>query len=146
MIFFNNEVTFDGDFDTHVKEYTVVDFDGDENYEIVASIQYQPNHSYFTFVVLHFNGQNVYGYWYGIRQMSIIKTDGSYCGSGGAAISIYLRLSFENDRRNEEVLAVKDYDRGFYELYGQKSSAEEVNQFVSNWNKNEDVEWVKWNP
>ena len=37
----------DLNYDTHVTEYSVVDFDCDGNYEIVASIQYAPEPYYY---------------------------------------------------------------------------------------------------
>ena len=98
--FFDSKANFGIDYVTHITEYTVVDFDGDGNYEIVVNIQYLPESHDFFFLVLHYNGQDVHGYFYGVRQMSELKTDGSFSGSSGAVSQGYCRLSFENDMRN----------------------------------------------
>ena len=120
-------------------EYVFVDFDGDSNSELVVNISLD----YGYYLVLHYNGQDVFGYEFGVRALQALKTDGSFMGSNGAASNYYCKLSFDENRRNVTYTAIKDSAMSKFELAGKECSIEELNEYINDWNLKESVKWIK---
>ena len=120
-------------------EYTFVDFDADGNDELVVNI----SPDYGCYLVLHYNGQDVFGYEFGVRALQALKTDGSFMGSNGAASNYYCQLSFEENQRNITYTAVKDSTMNRFELNGKDCSIEELNEYINDWNLKEPVKWIE---
>ena len=120
-------------------EYTLVDFDADQKEEMVVNISYD----FGNMLVLHYNGQKVYGYEFVYRGMSTINKDGSFMGSNGAASSYYCRLSFEGNKKIIQEEAIEDTDEDIYQINGKKVSAKEIDKFTKEWHLKEKVNWIK---
>ena len=118
-------------------KYVYVDMDGDKNDELVIEF----SDTYGHYLVLHYNGQEVYGFEFNLRALLSLKTDGSFMGSNGAASHSYNKLSFGKDRYVIINEAIKDDMQGIYELGGKAASIVAVDEFIDNWNKKTDVEW-----
>ena len=70
-------------------EFVFVDFDDDKTDEMVINI----SADYGTYLVLHCNGLDVYGYEFGARALQVLKIDGSFMGSNGAGSNYYCKLT-----------------------------------------------------
>lgn len=120
-------------------EYTFVDFDADGNNELVVNISPE----YGCYLVFHYNGQDVFGYEFGVRALQALKSDGTFMGSNGAASNYYCQLSFEENQRNITYTAVKDSTLNRFELNGKECSIEELNEYINDWNLKEPVKWIE---
>lgn len=121
-------------------EYVFVDFDEDKVDELVINI----SSDYGLYLVLHYNGFDIYGYEFGIRSLNVLKTDGSFIGSNGAASTYYCRLTFEDNNANVIYTAVKDSRMNRFELNGEEAPIESINEYINDWNLKESVEWIKY--
>ncbi len=140
----NNWIDNSEPFEAEVLSYAVVDFDDDGENEIVASIKTDPRPNYVCLFVLHYDGQDVWGFMFGVRELHDLKTDGSFISTGGAGTHFYCRLSFENNQRNISYLAVKD-DMGYrYEINGNICTVDEVDQYIREWESKEAVPWISF--
>ena len=120
-------------------EYTFVDFDQDNIDVLVINI----SSDYGLYLVLHYNGLDIYGYEFGIRSLHSLKTDGSFMGSGGAASIYYCRLTFEDNKANIMYTAIKDSTMNRFELNGKESSIQSINEYINDWELKKSVEWIK---
>lgn len=119
-------------------EYTYVDFDQDGLEELVVLVSYD----FGLYLVLHHNGQDIFGYELGIRSLIPLKTDGSFKGSNGAASSCYCRMTFQDGGYTIHDEAVCDYLEEIYQINGKDVSPDAINEFVSSWNLKETVTWT----
>ena len=132
-------------FETEVIDYTFVDFDADSRNEIVAYIKTDPRPNYVWTIVLHYDGQDVWGFGFGVRELHDLKTDGSFISTAGAGTHFYCRLSFENNQRNVSYIAIKDDMEKIYEINGETCTVEEVDKYISEWTLSEPVQWMSFN-
>jgi len=124
------------------EEYVFVDFDNDSIDELVINI----SSDYGLYLVLHYNGLDIYGYEFGIRSLLSLKTDGSFIGSNGAASTYYCRLTFEDNKANIVYTAIKDSTMNQFELNGKEASIQSINEYINDWNLKKSVEWIKYQP
>ena len=127
---------------TNPEEYVFVDFDNDKIDELVINL----SSDYGLYLVLHYNGLDIYGYEFGIRSLNSLKVDGSFTGSNGAASTYYCRLTFENNKANITYTAIKDSTANHFELNGKESSIQSINEYINDWNLKKSVEWNKCKP
>ena len=106
------EGTLSTPFDADPSKYVFVDMDGDRKNELVINI----SNDYGYYLVLHYNGKNVYGFEFTVRSLMSLKTDGSFMQSGGAASSSYCKISFDDDGYTIIDEAIKDSTMGKFEL------------------------------
>lgn len=121
-------------------EYVFVDFNEDNVDEMVVNI----SENLGFYLVLYWNGFDVYGYGYGVRALACLKTDGSFIASSGADSNCYCRLTFENNKPKVIYDAIKDSPINRYELAGNSCSIEEVDAYIRSWNSKKDVVWIKY--
>ena len=120
-------------------EYAFVDFDGDGENELVINISL----NYGFLLVLHYDGETIRGYEFGVRALQSIKEDGSFSQSNGAGSVQYAKLSFENNQKNKTITAVYEYDEGYFEIEGKECSYEDLKAYSEMWNAKKAVEWKK---
>lgn len=133
---------FDGNVDVTEIEYVFVDFNKDKQTELVLLLNSPIDRE---FLVLHYNGYDVYGYKFINRGMISLKQDGSFTQSNGAGSNTYATLSFKDNECVTTKEAVKDSVIGIYELNGVNVSTETLNDFINDWNLKKDVVWSKLN-
>lgn len=128
-------------------QFTLVDLDGDGEPETVVAMMGSDN-SPVGNLVLHCQENTVYGYVFFYREMSEIKADGSFLGSGGAANVSLCRLSFDRReyRLDEFTYSRSSYDSGnnlimTYVVNSGESTQEEYETAYSQWEELPGVEW-----
>ena len=125
-----------------VTQYGCVDFDGDGQDEWVVAATREGNIEGYLLLRMHRN--LVYGYTFWPREMQILKADGTFQGSSGAAIQEYSTLSFLNEHEIITERAYADDITDEYRLDGKPATAEAVNAYVDEFNRKPNVQWTPY--
>ncbi len=121
-------------------KYTFIDLDNDNIEEIVVLTT-----SYYgEYVILRYNNKEVYAYPLGYRSMEILNKDGSFLGSGGAAVSSYCKMKFTNNKMEITEEAYSDSTSNEYKINDKDVSKEEIEAYITQWNNKEEVEWKNY--
>lgn len=121
-----------------VKEYAMVDMDGDGAEELVAIIS-----GYDEFVlILHYQDGNIYGFADGHRALTQLKTNGYYYASCGAACGSVYQMTFNKNSKTNKELSYSDGES--YRLNNKKTSKSEYDKFMNEFNGYSDVNWIKY--
>ena len=126
------------DRDTAKVSYALFDLDNDNQNEMVILIE---SYDGFYLILNNENGK-VYGFEDVYRGMSSIKTDGTYTGSGGAAITIVMKCKFEKNKRITEVLAESDINK--FIVNNKNVSEDEFYSYLDKYNEKENVKFVDY--
>ena len=94
------------------------------------------------FLVLRYNGGQVTGYMVPYRGLMHLRTDGRFWSSGGAALSVIGRMSFDGPDYTVTELAYRDQYDGVYRLDGVASDKESVEAYYTAWESVPEVEWT----
>jgi hypothetical protein len=134
---------------TAIDRFAVVDMDGDGVPELVLGLTVE-NEADFT-EVMHYQGGEVYGFFFGRDQIVELKSDGSYRWlSGGVTNNGYDRLTFKADAAEPEKLAylesrpLDDASTTFattYYLKDQTVTKESYAAFVAEQDAKQNVTW-----
>lgn len=122
-----------------VDKYAFVDLDKDGVDELVI----YTTSDYGAYVILHIEDNNVYGYKINVRALENLKVDGSFMGSNSANSSEYLRISFNKNSYTLTTEAVYDGTNQIYKIDNSTVSKAEIDKYVENWDKKENVSWNK---
>lgn len=116
----------------------VQDIDGDGGAELILLFQ----DGAYNYLVLHREGDTVYGTDLYVRWFEGLQTNGVYIGAGGAFYSSYHRMFFQNGHFEEQDLGVRiDSDYTCYrELDGQEVTKEVFDAWLAE-NMVGDVTW-----
>ncbi len=122
-------------------EYVFIDLDGDNLNELVVLT----NSDYGAYVILKYykESEKIYGYKIGIREFENLKIDGTFIGSSGAMATSYLKIEFNNFELQMIEMAYSDYDNNEYLINNKTVSKEEIDKFVDEWDKKENIKWRK---
>jgi len=140
--------TYDYYDDVHltVKKYAVVDFESDNNPEMVLWLDLGGNDSV-GYNVLHFEDGIVYGYGFPYRGLQDLKTDGTFRWSGGAAHHGIAKIVFSKDTYTETNLAycenTTDHQTVYYYMGDKAVSSEDFHNFCEIQNEKDSVVWVE---
>lgn len=118
-------------------QYSFVDMDGDGVCELVvlsAKMDF--------FLILRYNGGQVTGYMVPYRGLMDLRTDGRFWSSGGAALSVIGRMSFDGPDYTVTELAYRDQYEGEYRLDGVASDKTTVEAYYTAWESVPEVEWT----
>ncbi len=142
VVYLKDYPRYNGTNDQKLIEYAYVDFDGDGKTELALMMS---SDIYGGFLVLHFNGDEVYGYDFHWDGMLDLKQDGSFI-QHTVASNRYCNLSFEGTKCKATVDAVhffevKHYEEEAFELNGREVSKDEFNKFKDSWEQKENVVW-----
>ena len=116
----------------------VQDIDGDSTAELVLLLQ----DAAYNYLILHREGEAVYGTALYVRWFEGLQKNGVYWGAGGAGDSTYYRMSFRNGRFEEQELAHRlEWATGaHYTLDGQQVTKEAFDAWYAE-NLVGDVTW-----
>lgn len=117
--------------------YTFVDLDGDGKYELVVDASTY----YGDFLVLHHNGQNIFGFELDVRSFNNLKTDGSFTASNSAEDSYIARMIFYENKYvivNEATINSKDE---IFKIKEKNVTPEEINAYLLYWHQKQNVDW-----
>ena len=136
-----DDIKFNEDENAVPSEYVLIDLDKDGTKELVCLT------TAFTgeYVILRYNKTNnsIYGYHTGYRSFMDLKEDGSFRGSGGASITGYYILKFDNNMMSAEEVALLDYSENKYTINNQNVTKEEAVNYETEFNKKKGVTWIK---
>ena len=124
-----------------VKEYVFVDLDKDNVDELVINTE----SDYGAYIILRYENGKVYGYLIGIRSFESLKIDGSFLGSNSAFSAQYSTISFDKNTYNIKIEAINDTENKIYKIDNVDVTQTEINEYVTNWNKKENVKWILYN-
>ncbi len=125
---------------TVLEKYTLVDFDRDGVEELVV---YTPPYGG-NYLVFHIQGNQVCGFVFGVRELTSLKTDGSFCQSGGAALHRYATLRFKGSGYILQETVYVDDMKQEYTVNGEPISAERADALVREFENKPDVTWYKF--
>ena len=118
--------------------WAYVDFDDDQIDEMIINISKEIG----IYLILHYNGHDVFGFQVTARTMSSIKTDGTFSGSNGADCTYYFRLSFGNKKLNYTKTAEYNTAENIYRVNGNAVTEDEILQYIAEWDKKDDISWT----
>lgn len=128
-----------------VSRFAVLDMDGDQAPEVVLELTVQGNPQFYE--VLHMKDGTVYGYNIVFRGLLMLKADGTFSYSGGAADNGYGKLTFQPDSYETTVLGYMESsqnDDGMtisYYIDNQPVTEEAYGAFSKEQDAKEDVVW-----
>ncbi|MBP3707738.1 MAG: hypothetical protein J6J36_03925 [Clostridia bacterium] len=120
-------------------KYSLFDLDGDGQNEMIILVSGE------MYLILNREGNIVYGFTDVLRGMLRIKTDGTYSGSGGAAISVICKSTFEKNKRNIQTLAECDTTYNKYIINEKSVSRAEFEKYFEEFNNKPNVEFKDYN-
>ncbi len=124
-----------------IKNFSVIDLDGDEIPEVVLftdEIQYE---------ILQYDDNKVYGYNIFFRELMNIKIDGTFSFSGGASDSGFGRMIFSiNNRSIQNEVYSESHNIGDKNVISYFKNQLEITEsdyfkFIDEQNKKEDIKW-----
>lgn len=123
----------------YAEKYTFVDLDSDG----VEELTVLTTSDYGAYMIFRYDKQTkrTYGYLLGVRSLQDLKIDGIFSGSGGAGVSIYCKMEFHTNNMETIELAYKDSDLKKYRINQKDVTEDEINEFVSDFNKKENCLW-----
>lgn len=131
-----------------VKQFAIVDMDGDGKKEIVLS-----NDTGATvegFEILRFEDGKVYGYHFGLRALNCLKEDGTSTGSGGASDTTIKRILFLEKGYTIDALYESkpqyNSDEILYYANGEICSEEEFQEAIRRQDEKADAVWYELTP
>ena len=122
------------------EEYTMVDLDGDGNNEMIVYVAPE----YGAYLVFHLSGSTVYGFEFGVRALTDLKTDGSFICSAGAGINTFGILRFKGNKYEMQELAYQSdmvADK-VYRVDGKTATADEFAAFNETFKQKKNVTWT----
>lgn len=122
-------------------KYSFVDLDVDGLKELVTYVETNP--AVDAYMVFRYNEEEkkVYGYMFGIREFQMLKSDGTFCGSGGAGTNGYYKINFEQNEKILNEIAYVDNIFKEYRINNQPVSKEEAVDYVDKWYNRENCNW-----
>lgn len=146
-VFLNDFLTSKALYETvfEVSRFAVLDMDGDQTPEVVLELTVQGNPQFYE--VLHLKDGVVYGYNIVFRGLQMLKADGTFSYSGGAADNGYGKLTFQPDSYETTVLGYMESsqnDDGMtisYYIDNQPVTEEAYDAFSKEQDAKEDVVW-----
>lgn len=125
------------DYGAYPASCALVDFDKDGRNEMVVSTTSQDA----SYIVLHYSEGEVFAYIFGFRSMECLKADGTFVASSGASESSFCHLRFNGGRCIIVCDAKADTDIGLYQIDGEVSTKEAVEDFTKRWYSKPDAYW-----
>jgi len=138
---FFNEYKIDDRSYTQIEKYTFVDLDKDGKDELIV----YTTSEYGFYLIFKYEKELdiVFGYKMGIRSISDLKVDGEFKGSGGAGLTYFNNIFFENNKLYTKTLAKADRDLDEYTIADNIVSEEEFKKYEQDWNKKQNCIWKK---
>lgn len=116
-------------------KYSLFDLDGDSQNEMIILVSGE------MYLILNREENIVYGFEDVLRGMLSIKNDGTYSASGGAAISVIYKCTFEKNKRNIQTLAECDTMYNKYILNEKSVSKAEFENYFKEFNSKPNIEF-----
>ncbi len=130
--------------------FTIVGMDDDLVPEVVLELSRHNEPE--AYIILHDDGNMVYGHMIYIRSFQQLKTDGSFIFSSGAADSGSAKISFDADTLKTDILGYSQSSQGdtgitiSYTIGDKPVTKEDFNQFIKEQTEKEDVTWQEFSP
>ncbi len=124
------------------EKFALVDFDGDGKDELIAYVTPE----FGAYLVFRIDKNKVYGFEFGVREITDLKADGSFIASEGAAIFTYYTLSFEKGKYIFRELAYYNGTDGVgtYRIDGKTVAPEEMYTYNEKFRGKTSAAWVEY--
>ncbi len=143
-------ITSDDTVTVEVGGFAVVDLDGDSVPEVVLGLKVNEQDN-MAFEILHYQDETVYGYTLWYRAFMDVKTDGTFCFSGGSADNGIAKISFNGpDYTMEKVsYSVSAWDTHnnqtiSYFVLGQNADEDGFSAATEEQAQKPDVSWLEF--
>lgn len=120
-------------------DYCLLDIDNDKDNEMYLQIELEQEPF---IIVLNYEEENIYGFAFPVRGITSLKKDGTYIGSGGSETYGVNKMSFDKDKLIE--ISIASRDRETYIINDKKTTENEFNKFMEEFNKKEDIQLVEY--
>ncbi len=120
--------------DQSIPQCTVADLEQDGVPEVVCA-----RSNDWGYVILRYNDGEIYGYEEVFRGLLCLKTDGSFCGSGGANFTQFGTMTFDGTNMKMDV-AFESAGLNYYQN-GEEITAETFDALAAEQNAHPDVTW-----
>lgn len=131
-------------YELSVMKYSVIDLDGDSHSETVLWLA-KGTYEYYGFLILHENGDSVYGYELTYRAFYELKEDGTFSFSAGASDHGIGKIEFTNDTYSIKKIAYCESDylsqKVSYYIENEAVSQEEFEQYITEHDQKQNTEW-----
>ena len=118
-------------------KYTFVDMDNDGYKELIVNC----TTDYGLYIILHKDGDSIYGHSLGTRSFFDVKVNGTFRQSSSAFISSIAKITFEKTKMNIEILAeINDIDKEYY-IKNESVTKQEAESYF---NEHEEIESSIW--
>ncbi len=130
-----------------ITHFTVLDMDGDKTPEVVLELSFVGGEYPFSYEILHYMNDEVYGYNVVYRGLEMLKADGTFWSSGGAADNSCNKMRFSDKGYELDVLAYSesnfnnDVTSISYFINDEPVKAESFESFTKEQDKKKDVVW-----
>lgn len=112
---------------------------GEKSDELILELQSYDG----SYAILHYEDNQVYGYEHLVyRGFQLLKKDGTYMASGGAATYALIHASFDKGNMTETVWLDRDGEQ--YKLNGKKCSEKKFNKLYKDFESTEDAQVEKF--
>lgn len=122
------------------EKYALIDLDHDGENELVVDFSYNLGGC----MVFHLYNDRVYGYAFWQREFQILKTDGTICGSSGAALNSYYTLQFDKDKCLKTEEAYIDDVGKVYRINGVASTKAKADEYYNQFAYKPGVTWQRY--
>lgn len=120
--------------------YAMIDLDEDDKNEMVIYIDTNSDGYY---LVLNYESGAVYGFKFDYREMVNLKIDGRFMQSGGAADSQIVRMVFDKNEININILAIRNSNE--FKINSEVVTEKDYNEYMSEFEKMKNVEFSTYN-
>lgn len=119
-------------------KYAIIDLNGDNVDELVL----HTSPDFGLYLVFHKEGKNIYSFEFVEREIIDLKADGTFIQSEGAGINYYVKLTFNDNKYKINEEAYVNTVDNIYRKNGIEISDETVEEYVTNFNNKDSIEWT----
>lgn len=126
------------------KSYIICDVDDDKEQELIVKMEKPSEDSYLDCVyIFDKQDKNVYAYLFSNRDICHVFQDGILEGTSGAADVVYYKVTFNKEKRSEDIVAqsIGDITGCTYKINKRSVSEKKFYKYISNYSDKKVMKW-----